>query len=746
MRPSRLARSIRQITFGNELGQMSIFLALVFQVLFVFFAMVINIGLLVHDKINLQNSVDLGAYYAAQKQAETLNEIAHLNYQIRQDYKLLAWRYWVLGTLGRDGQGAQKPPSISNIPPIPADEPRIYVAGAGAPPQEEVPVACLANPFWWEFAILSAGKMPNENYCWHPYNWVSPAIPIPSVPMTPATAGANLFAKIFATQSATDFIGSCEGASPLSWAFVAAILTDYKYSIAYKKKAINALRANLVSPNPVDREGKSVREGVINTIQRNLTESNAASFDPARVQILNGLTRGGCDGGNRPGAKTLPEILTAPGLYFALLKPLGLNCTFDIAFQTEYMKVGTTPAAAAAMINKWDPTNDMRNNVSGEPGPDDETHSTLGFEKNPWCMAYVGVKAATSPRKPFAPFGKPVNLEARSFAQPFGGRIGPWYSNRWTRGSDTSNNIMPPAAPGVVLPGARAPMNPEPSQAGRTDPLTSPRLIPGAGGFKYSSYTIPNFSRFPGDRLGMRSKLTQSLARKYFLATVPGAVASAPNFADNRVRLNWFYGFDTMINTGDSLAFDSPAATTTGAIPPQVLDFRQKETAAVAPDLFDITYYSIDPEADANYTTIARNNPAHYGIPGAPVGDLGSRQNVIDMRKYNIQDQIQSANTVGVDPTVMPAVYWLLRDWKNILTGWAPHRAANFQFPVDRFGKCSADALPTAMIPGKCAAGGRTGYSVRLVSREHLQGPWNVGGDGEAPGPLLNAPGDDIEF
>ena len=38
----------------GQSGQMAIFVALIFQVLFVFFAMAINIGLVVHDKINLQ--------------------------------------------------------------------------------------------------------------------------------------------------------------------------------------------------------------------------------------------------------------------------------------------------------------------------------------------------------------------------------------------------------------------------------------------------------------------------------------------------------------------------------------------------------------------------------------------------------------------------------------------------------------------------------------------------------------------
>ena len=55
---------------------------------------------MVHDKINLQNSVDIAAYYGAMKQAEMLNAIAHINYQIRQSWKLLTWRYRVLGSMG----------------------------------------------------------------------------------------------------------------------------------------------------------------------------------------------------------------------------------------------------------------------------------------------------------------------------------------------------------------------------------------------------------------------------------------------------------------------------------------------------------------------------------------------------------------------------------------------------------------------------------------------------------------------
>ena len=84
----------------NEKGQVSFFIALTFQILFIFFAMVVNVGLLVHHKINLQNSVDMAAYYGASKQAEVMNAIAHINYQMRQSFKLLTWRYRMVGSSG----------------------------------------------------------------------------------------------------------------------------------------------------------------------------------------------------------------------------------------------------------------------------------------------------------------------------------------------------------------------------------------------------------------------------------------------------------------------------------------------------------------------------------------------------------------------------------------------------------------------------------------------------------------------
>ena len=110
---------------NNQHGQLAIFIALIFQVLFVFFAMSINVALVIHDKINLQNSVDLAAYYGAQKQAEILNAIAHNNYVIRQSWKLLSWRYRVIGSMGLDSHpnGVRGSANTSNSPYNPGFNP-----------------------------------------------------------------------------------------------------------------------------------------------------------------------------------------------------------------------------------------------------------------------------------------------------------------------------------------------------------------------------------------------------------------------------------------------------------------------------------------------------------------------------------------------------------------------------------------------------------------------------------------------
>ncbi|MEK7790086.1 MAG: pilus assembly protein TadG-related protein, partial [Deltaproteobacteria bacterium] len=79
----------------NKTGQVAIFVLMMFSLIFMFFGMAINIGMLVHHKINLQNAADMGALAAAAEQARILNMIGWKNYELRKNFKDFIYRYWV---------------------------------------------------------------------------------------------------------------------------------------------------------------------------------------------------------------------------------------------------------------------------------------------------------------------------------------------------------------------------------------------------------------------------------------------------------------------------------------------------------------------------------------------------------------------------------------------------------------------------------------------------------------------------
>lgn len=688
----------------DETGQMSIFVALIFQVLFVFFAMVVNIGLIVHDKINLQNAVDLGAYYAAERQAEILNEIAHINYQIRQDYKLMVWRYRVLGTLGRDFQG---------IPPQRTDPGTPLPDAPFSLLNNEVPSVCVAN-IAWEEAVTQGGL--RENYCFRGYNQTTTLTPITPVlaPFVPGVLAANA-SEVF---SRTTQIANCSASGPMNWRFTMQILYAYKLAIATRKEMIFKLRRNLIDPNFRDSSGQTVREGVLKTIKKNLTSTNKQEFDEQYFEVYNGLSHPDCVGPNQNGDRTIVDIPTSPLLVFTNVTP-DAAC---IAFQdvhTDLTRIGLPEQ------DYWDPTRAMRSLVN-EPAVQSEQapeHSSLGFEKNPWCMAYVGVHARSNPRKPFAPFGQKVALEARAFAQPFGGRIGPWYRNAWNRTSQFSDG---PA---------------------RVDPLTSPRLIGGQLDGTFNQ-RLPNYSRYPGDSLGLRSIVALG-AQRHILKQFYTTVRPAP-----KLHLSNYAHIDTLPSMGDPLAFNPNDPPT--QLSNDVNLIRQAEIGAVAPDLFDATYYSIDPNFFQNYWQPGVNSNRFSGLPailGQPVrgiSDIGSRLDHPTLGAINIESQIEkvfSGSPESIDPSLINGeIRYVIKNWTHLLTGWTLPKVQVFTFPDETFGKCEKAAPASVMIPGKCAQnGGRVGYSVRLLSRDYLLSEkFSIGGDGVAPGAILNPP--DLAF
>ena len=680
LRPHRFSER----SLSNEKGQMAIFVALTFQVLFVFFAMIVNIGLIVHDKINLQNAVDLAAYYGAQRQAELLNEIAHLNYQIRQDYKLMAWRMRVLGEFGRTAH----PSSInfaSSSPPL--NDSQEY-------PGADNTAVCVAHGAWREPREVSA----NQTLC------STATIFIPEIPVTPNFAPFNPINAVV-TANINNlrnlFSNACTNQGQLNWFFTANLFAGYKYGIASRKQMIREIAQNLSSDvrDFRDRSQQSVRAGVLETLRRNLTSSNSdpSAFSAEEVKTANSMAIGPC----AEPSYWLPDIPIRPYLMYTDNSNAGGACTgssvpiFNLPVRTDIM--GTL-----------DPSGLLRNiaqNTDNQP-LNHPYHSILGFEKNPWCVAWYGVRAKTRPRKPFAPFGAPVVLEARSFAQPFGGRIGPWYMSTWPKGATQSAGV-------------------------RVDPLTAPRLplatpLTPAQLLKES---MPNYSRFPGDPLGLKSMAAIGAMRSRLWTFFT---------LDTSIRLSHYDNLKNAQVTGDLLPWDADS----NSAPP----IRDVELAAVAPDLFDMTYYSIEPDYGRLYFIPSTFNRGRFSTSFVPISDIGTRFNPPSMLSNNVMIQMERSTATAPPPAFydLSTAFWISRKSEHLLTGWTQKALNNNDFPEARFGTCATRPLPNVPTVGNCAAGGRVGYSIRHVSKSYLLFENHRLGGGDASGPLDNPPSSDF--
>jgi hypothetical protein len=647
----------------SERGQAAIFVALLFNVLFVFFAMAINIALVVHDKINLQNSADLAAYYAATKQAELLNVIAHENYQIRQAYKLLSWRYRVLGTMGLYQAGVVHPVWSGDM------------SDAAFAPAFGTPSLCITyKPTWQEVP-------QGENLC-NRENLRIP--PLPQVQVIAGFLGLNLGIAALAAQLRQQFDIQCQKHGAYNWWFAMSILTAFRVDQHNRKLVVKGLAQNLAKEDILDLDGNSVLTGARETFIKNLTFANRQSFENGggNFEILNSLA-------NIDQKQWLPTIDIIPTLYYTDVDSQpGCNASPQTIHNLPERQ------GARDLLNaQLDPGGKLQALRNQDFLQNSDFQYSIGFEKNPWYMAYMGVRAETNPRQVFFPFGSGVKMVARAFAKPFGGRIGPWYSAKWEKGTMNSDGDL-------------------------VDPLMAPRVL--AGGLMNSQQDprrLPNYSRYPGDALGVGSAMALNA-----LTGLGGITIS----------------FDAYANIAADMApgaMNDPMAWLGNA--PDVRNF---EIAAVAPDLFDVTYYSIEPNLPGNYLKQLQTNGQKLGIPaGVPIrADLGANGTAIP--NYSVQEQMQLGNV-----RQKPEAYYFIRNKAHLLTAWLPAVGAfkyDLESSLQNFGKCT---LPDDGLkyknPGSCVAGGgRTGYSVKLVSRDALKSSQHKIGGAAAPNAILNPP------
>jgi hypothetical protein len=674
-------------------------IALIFQVVFIFFAMVVNVGLVINDKINLQNSVDIAAYYGAMKQAEVLGAMAQVNYQIRQIYKLMVWRLWALSDAGRNEK-------INDY----------FTSGVGALQEQAAtwadgynnPVVCIYNQFWFDrYDAKSSTPTDSTNACKTTSLNITNLQPVTlqAVQQLPLFAFLRAFEQT-SQANANKFAAQLDDAGATNFLMTYKILLSYKYALLSRKIAMQRLQKLLILPaNGRDRDfldlsGSSVADTVERTLLNNLTAANKAGSP--ELDFHNSLNIQG-----QPQPFLVPievrvfleyldfntgankKYLTSNIRQFPVqpVKPsAGTLAVGDIADAISNPDKSLYPAATAVSFAQMSESSMQR-----------DYKSVVGFEKNPWLLAYVHLKATTHPKMLFAPAaaiifpGGAVKLEAESYAMPFGSRVGPWYYNKWVAGQPESSGS---------------------SNSEKIDALLPPR-IGDIGAGTVLEPLPPNYSRFPGDNLGMRSEKARTIG---LASAISSNISDLPHFQTD--------DYSNLVDDPNNPAQDPVVFRNSGGGSSPI---RTAEVAGLAPDLFDSVYYSVDPAFMGDkFTGVFYSGAQQYFFSQIcpSCHDLGGvRQNSTTFKDLYVAGQIALAGTA-----TRGQAYWILDKPDYLTTSWTQEHTDQYDI-----------SSPTGM-GRSIAQGGRVGYSVKIVSKKFLQKPMQLGGPGTPPAVILNPP------
>lgn len=802
-----------RLTKKNQKGQVAIFVALIFQIIFIFFAILINVGLLVHHKINLQQSTDLAAYYGAMKQAEILNVIGHVNFQIRQAWKLLTWRYRVLGTFGYTRAGPMSPeigfpillrqngnPPASMTGTFNQDSEGITcngISGSGGTalplnyPVTVFPVFCSAHSGIGGWTNIDA-----ETFCKLDCAKLATGIgqqinKIPSTGQFSVNVGGTGYASSIGLAGLTqntnnNVMEKCSNTGAFSTVLLSRFLSSYTQDLKARRELIKTLAVNLSdsADNMKDIEGNNVKKGAENTFNNNLTEANFSASDK-KVEFLNGLDHDSCrsNGTYDAASQTNYKNGFLNEIVFQFLQFYMMTCSHGgdpALYERSTFEIGTLLTTDfkefnSALLNK------IQKIVTSQTDKDNlknliensfHEKFSVGFEKNPWCASYFAVRAKSSPKIPFLPLAK-IQLSATAIAKPFGGTVGPWYGTTWKSGSDTSDNSP------------RVDENLPKRDIGNGAAINT--LGDSLGILmNYSNYVGDNVSNGGGGLADAKyiANYHDMLLNKEFSQNFLISSSTSPkleNSSTTRQKLlnrptawpdlkNWIYASKDMLsdNTYDSIAAsdDNGTARNNG--------LRDIEISVVAPNQFDLSYYSIDADFYNNYyKKLEKGLPKingsfklkylrpDYGFNN----DIASSQSI--PKDYGVKDQINvAANIVKKNaPKIpdVPASFKFTPDaLASLLTGWTfinlTDQRGYTDFPLAAtgrttpFGKCvgkeedqinqnyeslsKGDQRPPT--PGNCVTGGRTGYSVKIVSPDAINGlQGEIGGVGTS-GTILN--------
>lgn len=422
----------------NNQGQISIFFSASLVVMISIIAFVINIGLFVKAKINLQNATDSAAFAGAAVQARQLTKIAYLNWEMRNIYKEWMYKYYVVGNLNitdvenpMAGSGAMAFNLQQDVNVL--DD----TASRNTPDRFNIPTVC----------VHIAGSKTNicKRY---------------SVPGLPEFGSSNLPGAEEASRAFMDAliatkVNDCIDRTRLNM----TVANTWTYNVL-----ANTMDQSLAGSGPAilsDRQGAWPRAVELAMRIRNLeyvmnrpSEQSKVCIDPGSQTLTD------C-------SKNIQDIQSEKRLgnerivkaFYSAYRNLGNDTDFEMKNSFTLTEMAPKPVENssgnnasnflvpeakvepkqfvdlklmmvnyaifyAAMIPRADTKTSGACDISKVAIP--VPGYPLGFYKNPDVLTYYAVKGEAEFQGMFNPFKEgAVKLQAYSAAKPFGGRIGP---------------------------------------------------------------------------------------------------------------------------------------------------------------------------------------------------------------------------------------------------------------------------------------------------------------------------------
>ncbi len=390
----------------SEKGQISIMVGVMMTTFILFFAFVVNTGMLVNAKINLQNAADLAAFAGASVQARQLNQISYLNYEMRRQWKKLLFRLYVLGNMSQDAfQDAQGGTGMMSYYPNRSNPGADY----------SVPSTCITFN-------------SNDNFC-H-------ITQLPKISIPPETFMDSVSDTLRSQLQAIEKIrqNNCKGIGltnlmvNLYWLYnTDPEMKNFGSGSGMTAEQINTLK---IVQGLTTGLGIVPRELLLKYRIDTLTKY-------VNAPVQKNLTKGGTDGfSSSPDPSSFERSIQA---FYSAYYTLGNHSFPSDSIVMDELIPGDSNSANLLVLKPIfqsfdtyaiDPivdtvASDGSGNCLAMINPISVTQKLpVGVAKNPSILTFYAIRLKAKARVLFSPFGD-LELKAYAAAQPFGSRIGP---------------------------------------------------------------------------------------------------------------------------------------------------------------------------------------------------------------------------------------------------------------------------------------------------------------------------------